>query len=148
MLTLPVHTPTRTTMSDAVFLDTSGLLCIHDAADSRHPPAAGFYRNAEQLLITNYVFAEFVPLAQVRGMRRANALNFLKDLSLVPRIEVVWVDADLHGRALELLAERLDKTYSLCDAVSFLVMRQRGIRAALTTDRHFEQEGFIRLLEN
>ena len=40
-----------------------------------------------------------------------------------------------------------DKTYSLCDAVSFLLMRERGITEALTTDRHFEQEGFVRLLQ-
>ena len=26
-------------------------------------------------------------------------------------------------------------------------MRQRGMTEALTTDRHFEQEGFIRLLQ-
>ena len=39
-----------------------------------------------------------------------------------------------------------DKTYSLCDAVSFVLMRGRGMTDALTTDRHFEQEGFRRLL--
>jgi predicted nucleic acid-binding protein len=41
---------------------------------------------------------------------------------------------------------RLDKDYSLCDAVSFLLMRARGLTDALTTDKHFEQEGFRRLL--
>ena len=30
--------------------------------------------------------------------------------------------------------------------VSFLLMRQYGVAEALTTDRHFEQEGFGRLL--
>jgi len=35
---------------------------------------------------------------------------------------------------------RQDKTYSLCDAVSFVLMRERGIHEALTTDKHFEQE--------
>ncbi|MEM9809150.1 MAG: nucleic acid-binding protein, partial [Cyanobacteria bacterium P01_D01_bin.56] len=44
------------------------------------------------------------------------------------------------------LVQREDKTYSLCDAVSFVLMCQRGITDALTTDRHFEQEGFVRLL--
>jgi len=44
------------------------------------------------------------------------------------------------------LTLRLDKTYSLCDSVSFVIMRQRQITEALTTDKHFEQEGFIRLL--
>lgn len=37
-------------------------------------------------------------------------------------------------------------TYSLCDAASFALMRRLGINEALTTDRHFEQEGFVRLV--
>ena len=57
------------------------------------------------------------------------------------------MDEGLHRAALALLRARLDKTYSLCDAVSFVVMRQYGINEGLTTDRHFEQEGFVRLLK-
>ena len=45
-----------------------------------------------------------------------------------------------------LLEARADKSYSLADAVSFVLMRAHHIRDALTTDRHFEQEGFVRLL--
>lgn len=41
----------------------------------------------------------------------------------------------------------LAETHSLCDAVSFLLMREGAITEALTTDRHFEQEGFVRLLK-
>jgi predicted nucleic acid-binding protein len=52
----------------------------------------------------------------------------------------------LKQEAVRLLEARLDKSYSLCDAVSFVLMRQRGLHDALTTDRHFEQEGFRRLL--
>jgi uncharacterized protein len=63
-----------------------------------------------------------------------------------PDIETIWVDEPLHRRALDLLVARQDKTYSLCDAVSFILMRDRGIQEALTTDHHFEQEGFRRLL--
>jgi hypothetical protein len=48
------------------------------------------------------------------------------------------IDADL--------AESYDKSYSLCDAVSFVLMRRHGLTEALTTDHHFEQEGFARLL--
>ena len=59
---------------------------------------------------------------------------------------MVWVDKALHLDALDLLFARTDKTYSLCDAVSFVLMRRRDIFTALTTDRHFEQEGFQRLL--
>ena len=48
---------------------------------------------------------------------------------------------------MDLLHKRLDKSYSLCDAVSFVLMRERRILEALTTDKHFVQEGFTRLLE-
>lgn len=53
----------------------------------------------------------------------------------------------LHQSATDLLTKRLDKSYSLCDAVSFVVMRESGVLEALTTDHHFEQEGFTRLLK-
>lgn len=48
---------------------------------------------------------------------------------------------------LSLLEERPDKSCSPCDGVSFVLMRLLGILEALTIDRHFEQERFIRLLE-
>lgn len=129
-----------------MLLDTSGLFCIHDQRDSRHKEAANFYRAARQMLTTSYVLTEFVALAHARGMQRAKTLVFLADLINVPRLEVVWVEEGLQQRAMDLLEARLDKTYSLCDAVSFVLMRERGVLEALTTDKHFEQEGFIRLL--
>ncbi|HEY3322658.1 MAG TPA: hypothetical protein VGP72_19540 [Planctomycetota bacterium] len=46
-----------------------------------------------------------------------------------------------------LIERRTDKDYSLCDAVSFLLMQQNVETEALTTDQHFEQEGFVRLLK-
>ncbi len=62
-------------------------------------------------------------------------------------VEIVWVDEALHRLAVDLLKKRSDKSYSLCDAVSFVLMRERGIMKALTTDNHFKREGFVRLLE-
>jgi predicted nucleic acid-binding protein len=73
-------------------------------------------------------------------------VTFLVDLLENPDIEVTWVDEPLHKAATDLLLARADKTYSLCDAVSFVLMRRNGITDGLTTDHHFEQEGFRRLL--
>jgi predicted nucleic acid-binding protein len=74
-------------------------------------------------------------------------LEFARDLIESELVEVIWVDRTLHQAALDLLRARADKTYSLCDAVSFVLMRAHGVTEALTTDRHFEQEGFTRLLK-
>ena len=52
----------------------------------------------------------------------------------------------LHRAALALLQGRLDKTWSLCDAVSIVLMERLSSAEALTTDHHFEQAGFRRLL--
>ena len=73
-------------------------------------------------------------------------LSFVTDLLENPEIEMIWVDELLIRAALEFLKTRLDKGYSLCDAVSFLIMQERTIVEALTTDHHFEQAGFQRLL--
>ena len=86
-------------------------------------------------------------MAHVRGLPRQPSLRFISRMLENPDIEIQWVGEPLHREAMSLLRARLDKTYSLCDAVSFLLMRARGIREALTTDHHFEQEGFRRLLE-
>lgn len=129
-----------------MLLDTSGLLCLYDTGDTRHLDATTYFGAARQLLVTNYVIVEFVALANARGVRRTAALEFIIDLQNVPRTEVIWVDKDLHSQAFALLEGRSDKTYSLCDAASFVIMRERGITDALTTDHHFEQEGFVRLL--
>lgn len=128
-----------------MLLDTSGLLCLHDEEDTRHGEAAQLYRAARQMLTTNHVLPEFVALAHARGLQCSKALVFLIDLVNVPRLEVVWIDERLHQHAMDLLEERLDKSYSLCDAVSFVLMRERNVWEALTTDKHFEQEGVIRL---
>jgi uncharacterized protein len=105
-----------------MLVDTSGLFCCHHAGERQHADAVRLFRSA--------------------------SLSWMRQpLTCCPHVEIVWVDEDLHRAALAFLQQRLDKAYSLCDAVSFVLMRARGITEALTTDRHFEQEGFVRLLE-
>ncbi len=130
-----------------ILLDTSGLLCLHYKTEPFHTQALTGYKKAIGRLTHSYVIAEYVALANARRFPRSSVLAFVVDLLDNPDIEMVWVDEQLHRDAVELLTVRQDKTYSLCDAVSFVLMHQRGIVEALTTDRHFEQEGFIRLLQ-
>jgi uncharacterized protein len=100
------------------------------------------------MLTHNYVLAELVALALVRGFSRSIVLSYISELLRNSDVQVVWIDELLHREAMDLLLERQDKTYSLCDSVSFVLMRRQGIMEALTTDKHFEQEGFFRLLRS
>jgi predicted nucleic acid-binding protein len=131
-----------------MLLDTSGLLCLFDRRDFRHADARTFYDYAPVRLTNSYVLAEFVALARARGAPRSAALDFVAALQDDTEVEVVWVDEVLHRESLELLRARPDKDWSLCDAVSILLMQQRGIADALTTDHHFEQASFRRLLSS
>ena len=94
------------------------------------------------------MFAEFVALAIARRVPLIDALRFVNAIHLSEEIEIIWVDPGLHQRAMQLLAERRDKRWTLCDAVSIVVMKDRNIAAALTTDHDFEQAGLVRLLES
>ena len=129
-----------------MLLDTSGLLCLHHKPESFHAQARMLYQQARLRLTHSYVLAEFVALATIRRLPRMPALTYINDLLENPDIETIWVDEILHREAMALLLARQDKTYSLCDAVSFVLMRQQSITEGLTTDHHFEQEGFRRLL--
>jgi predicted nucleic acid-binding protein len=129
-----------------MLLDTSGFLCLIDKREPRQERAVELYDRATTRLTHNYVLAELVALGNSRGVPRQAVLEFSDGLLTDGEVELTWVDETLHREALDLLIARPDKTYSLCDAVSFVLMRERGETEALTTDRHFEQEGLVRLL--
>ncbi len=129
-----------------MLLDTSGLLCYFDKDDVRHQDAVTFFNLASDKVTHSYVLAEFVPLCLVRGMNRPKTLRFLSELMDNALVEIIWVDETLHRAAQSYLEARLDKRYSLCDAISFLLMLEYGMTEALTTDHHFEQAGFQKLL--
>lgn len=132
-----------------MLLDTSRLLCYIHRNELQHQEAVQIINGTNAKLLTHsYVLAELIALALVRRFPRPAMLAFVIDLLDNPHIETVWVSEQLHREAMQLLHERQDKSYSLCDAVSFVLMRQRGMTESLTTDRHFEQEGFIRLLQS
>lgn len=74
-------------------------------------------------------------------------LKTIETILSVNWVEMIQIDAAMHHVAWRLLAERPDKLWSWVNCASFVVMRERQITAALTTDHHFEQAGFSRLLK-
>ncbi len=78
---------------------------------------------------------------------RTQTVSFVDTLRSLSSVEIVPTNAELFENALRLYRERPDKEWSLTDCASFVVMRERGINLAFTSNKHFEQAGFTRLLE-
>ena len=57
-------------------------------------------------------------------------------------VRVMEQSRDTFLAGLARYERRLDKGYSLQDCVSMNVMEAEGITEVLTSDHHFEQEGF------
>jgi uncharacterized protein len=129
-----------------MLLDTSGLLCFLDPTDPNHDAARTLFQAADARFTHSYVTTELIALATARRLYRPAVLSLVDDLEESASTQMVWVGRELHRSAMTLLRTQSDKTYSLCDAVSFTLMEARGLTEALTTDHHFEQAGFRRLL--
>jgi predicted nucleic acid-binding protein len=99
------------------------------------------------VITTNYVLLELVALfASPLRLPRQRSVATIEAIRTARWVEVLHIDPTLHEEAWSLLRQRQDKEWSLVDCASFVVMTHRGIGEALTTDRHFEQASFVRLL--
>ncbi|HWP38778.1 MAG TPA: XrtA system polysaccharide deacetylase [Gemmatimonadales bacterium] len=96
------------------------------------------------LLTTNAVVFETYPLILHRSRRgRANALRFL-DVMERNVLRVVRLTAAEERAATTLVRTHADKSYSLCDAASFAVMKRLRVRAAVALDEEFRSYGQFR----
>lgn len=133
-------------MRPTLFLDTSGWLAALSPRDQYHPVAARLYQQSVSagaaFVTTNLVVAETHALL-ARGRGASDALRYLDQLYRDPLHEVVWATRDLERRAVDRWLRPFgDQAFSLADAVSFEVMREREVRTAFAFDRHFAIAGF------
>ena len=133
-----------------VFADTSGWASFFREQERHHARAVALMTQWQEenrhVVTTNYVLGELIALCERLRVPRSRGVSYIQSIRAETWIEIVHIDEQLDVRAWELLENRLDKTWSLVDCASFVVMEQRGLTDALTTDHHFEQAGFVRLL--
>lgn len=103
--------------------------------------------NAVEIVTTYEVLIEVLAGVSRSGPQtRLQAVGMVRDIMSDPNITLVPQSVGLFARGLELYASRPDKRYSLTDCISMTVMREENITDALTHDRDFESEGFVRLI--
>jgi len=127
-----------------VLVDTSALYALLSETDRRHDQARAVWvrleEQEERLLATNYVLIETIALVG-RRLGIDAVRSFQGDL--VPVLEVVWIDALVHHRAVGAALTAGVRDLSVVDCASFEIMRQMGIEQAFAFDAHFTQQGFV-----
>jgi uncharacterized protein len=127
----------------SVFVDTSAIFAHFDAMDANHEVAVGLWEGLiggrTELITSNYVLVETATLLQRRlGIPWVEAMESY----LIPELTVVWVQPELHQRAMSALLSANRRELSLVDCVSFEIMRSRGVVHAFAFDRHFAERGY------
>ncbi|MBN3941965.1 MAG: PIN domain-containing protein [Nostoc sp.] len=131
-----------------VFLDTSYIIALETSDDINHDVTLKhwqiFIQELPRLVTTSYIFDEIVTFFNSRN-RHAKAVEVGNRLLSSPSVQFIHVDEVLFFDGWRLFQQYDDKSYSLTDCVSFVVMKQLGIRTALSFDKHFVQAGFEKL---
>jgi predicted nucleic acid-binding protein len=132
-----------------VFLDTAYAIALSSSRDEHYQKALFLADRLEAdgtiLITTRAIILEIGNALSKQGYRQA-AVILMESLEEDPNVEIVPLTEELYKEAFDMYAKRMDKEWGITDCISFIVMSERGIQKALTTDRHFTQAGFEALL--
>jgi predicted nucleic acid-binding protein len=134
-----------------VFVAVAGWQCFLDRSAPHHQEAVAIIRRAasqrQRLLTTNAVVNEVFALLRCRyRLPLAQSMEIVDAIRRSRLLEIAHIDATLEEVAWKLLRAHPERQWSLVDATSFAVMRATGVNRALTTNQHFSEAGFTRLL--
>ena len=131
----------------SVFADSFYFFALLNRDDAAHHQARAFGRNSKAKLVTTvWVLTELAD-GLASSQSRNKFVEMLGRLRAGDDVEILPFTEAWFESGLELYARRPDKSWSLTDCISFVVMQERGLTDALTGDHHFEQAGFKALLK-
>lgn len=132
-----------------VFADTAYWLALTNPFDQHHDKAtrASALLEDKRIVTSDAVLTEYLNALGDKGSAiRLAAVRSAENILRNPGVTVIAQTRKVFLKGFALYKARPDKGYSLTDCVSMTIMRQRKITHALTTDRHFEQEGIVALM--
>lgn len=133
--------------SDRLLLDTVFVQALLNRRDHYHQQALKILPHveaAQEVWVTSAVLTEVAD--GLVSTNRMNAVGFVRRCYTTANIHVIFVDLSLFTRSVEFYESRQDKDWGLTDCISFVLMKERGLTAAVTADRHFVQAGYRALM--
>ena len=134
-----------------VFVDAVYLIAMAKPGDQWKQAAVAAREGLDEasLVTTDEVLAEFLAALAGSGPRlRVQAAIAVRRILDSQTTRVIPQSRESFISGLERYENRLDKGYSLQDCISMNVMESEGITQILTSDHHFEQEGFTVLMKS
>ncbi len=136
-------------MAVEFFWDTSAFFALLNSDDPAHRAVREVAARASaercRNVTSDWMIGECCTLLIAR--RKSHLVSRFLDYTENWRaLTVVSSDEVPMSRTKAFLRQHLDHAYSFVDCASFVIMTQRGISEAVTTDRHFAEAGFVPLL--
>jgi predicted nucleic acid-binding protein len=132
-----------------VFVDTVAWLALLNANDTLHHQAqqvmTELRQQKAQLVTTEFVLLEVADALAAPSVR-SRTVAFINGLRQLAVLQIIPINQQHLDDSWTLYSQRPDKGWGLTDCTSFVVMTQEQINQAFTSDHHFEQAGFIKLL--
>ena len=132
-----------------LFLDTQFFIAFASRNDMNHRTARAWAdwisRRRPRLHYHDGILLEIGDGFSSHG-HAATGRGLVEDLLADPLAVRHPLSPEVINRAFAFQKSHGDKEWGLTDCVSFVVMREHNIPAALTTDRHFQQAGYRALL--
>jgi predicted nucleic acid-binding protein len=136
---------------DAFFLDSSNVIALAQISDQHRARAlqlaASIEHNKTGLVTTRAVLLE-IGSALSKAKIRRDAIRLIDALQASSRLDIIPLTEEIASQGWNLFCQRPDKEWSWTDCISFVVMNNRRLSEALTSDQHFEQAGFTALLRH
>jgi len=133
-------------VSNRIFLDTLFVVVLVSPNDQYHKKALELADTHEghPVLVTDAVLLE-IGNGLARNYKQ-QAIEIIEQFFASKEVEIISLTPELFERGFAVYKTHRDKEWGLIDCISFEVMREKGVTAALTFDRHFVQAGFQALM--
>ncbi|MBM3834054.1 MAG: type II toxin-antitoxin system VapC family toxin [Verrucomicrobia bacterium] len=127
---------------NAVFIDSSFWITLRDRTETQHSRArhlgGELASQRAPLVSTTFVFAEIYAYFCRSRRLREQVISDFWERGVIRLIDPIHSEQQA---ALEILRQCVDKDYSFCDAVSFVVMKNQEVFRVASFDDHFRQFG-------
>lgn len=126
-----------------LFIDTGAFYARYVPRDAHHAETRAAWPRLQRrrLFTTDLVLVETVTLLDRRA-GAGPAATAGRELYGSPSLSVVSPTIEQQVAALDLLEQYSDQRVGFADCVSFVVMREMGIKEVFAFDRHFAAAGF------